>query len=101
MEKRWIAVGATDSFPEGVHLTKASNRPIVVARLDGELYAFSKSCPHVGGNMERCEVVGTIISCPFHAWRFDLKNSGSEIHGYEALRVFAVRENDGEIFVAL
>ena len=99
--KTWISVGEAEKFPEGLHLVKAGNRMLVVARLDGDLYAFNRLCPHLGGLMERSEVQGAIVACPFHGWRFDLKDGGREIHDYDPLRTYPVKLDNGEVLVEI
>lgn len=98
-EPRWHSAGPADSFDEGVHRVTVGEREVVVARLDGELFAFNRLCPHVAGDMDRCEISGTIVTCPFHGWRFDLAAGGKETHGYTALRTYAVRCEDGKLLV--
>ena len=44
---------------------------------------------------------GAIISCPLHAWRFDLENGGKELHGYRGISVHDVQVTDGHVFLAL
>ena len=31
------------------------------------------ACPHAGGNLSGGEVDGTVVTCPWHEWRFDLE----------------------------
>jgi nitrite reductase/ring-hydroxylating ferredoxin subunit len=51
--------------------------------------------------MERSEIEGAIVSCPLHAWRFDLENDGRELHGYRSLAVHSLKVDGGEVYVAL
>jgi nitrite reductase/ring-hydroxylating ferredoxin subunit len=51
--------------------------------------------------MERSETEGAIVSCPLHAWRFDLEDSGRELHGYRGLQVHDVKVTDGQVFLAV
>ena len=99
MDKKWMAVGRAENFPEGLHMAGAANRTVVIACLGGDLYAFNPLCPHLAGPMERSEVQGAIIACPFHGWRFDLKDDGREIHNYGRLRTYPVKVDKGEVFI--
>lgn len=74
-------------------------RQLVVARLNGRLYAFDALCPHAQGPMERSEIEGAIVTCPLHAWRFDLNNAGKELHGYRGLATYPVKVEDGKVLV--
>ena len=98
----WIRVGREDEFADGgLHPVAIERQRVVVARLNGKLFAFDALCPHAQGPMERSEIEGAIVSCPLHAWRFDLENGGKELHGYRDLAVHQVKVSDGEVFVAL
>lgn len=101
MTETRFMVGAEEQFPDGLHPVTVERRRLVVARLGGKLYAFDALCPHAQGPMERSEVEGAIVSCPLHAWRFDLEQCGRELHGYRELPVHGVEVADGRVFVML
>lgn len=101
MTKTWVRVGAERDFGDGIMPFQVGRKRIAVARLEGELYAFDGLCPHVAAPMHRGEIQGTIVTCPFHAWRFDLKQNGREIHDYRPLATYALRVDNGEVYVEL
>ena len=98
---KWISVGPADRFESGMHMLAVGRKRVVVAKLKGRLFAFDAFCPHVQGPMDLAEVEGAIISCPLHAWRFDLENGGRELHGYRGIAVHEVQVADGQVFLAL
>jgi len=96
----WIRVGTEEQFADGaLHTVSIERQHVVVARLNGRLFAFNALCPHAQGPMERSEVEGAIVSCPLHAWRFNLENGGRELHGYRSLATYRVKVNDGHVLV--
>ena len=99
MTKKWVCVGANENFAYGLHTISAENRRIVVAVLEGDVFAFNTFCPHAGGPMDMAEVEGTVVTCPLHGWRFDLRKSGCEIHGYRDLRTLNVKIEKGQLYV--
>jgi nitrite reductase/ring-hydroxylating ferredoxin subunit len=101
--ENWIKVGAEAQFTDGgLHTVALGPRQkVVIARLNGRLFAFDALCPHAQGPMERSEIEGAIVSCPLHAWRFDLENDGRELHGYRSLAVHSLKVDGGEVYVAL
>jgi nitrite reductase/ring-hydroxylating ferredoxin subunit len=101
MSEKWMNVGDETDFPVGLKMVTVAGRRLVVARLQGRLYAFDALCPHAGGPMERSEVDGAIVSCPLHAWRFDLGKGGAELHGYRALALKNVKTENGAVYVAI
>lgn len=101
MSEKWINVGPEAQFPEGLHAKTVGKQRVVIARLKDNLYAFDALCPHAQGPMEHSEIEGAIVSCPLHAWRFDLDKSGCELHGYRNLATYPVRVDEGQVFLAL
>lgn len=101
MAENWINVGREEQFVDGMQTVSVGRQRIVVARLKGRLFAFDALCPHAQGPMERSEVEGAIVSCPLHAWRFDLEAGGKELHGYRGLQLHEVKVTDGEVFLAV
>ena len=86
--------------------------PVVILRAgDGTLRAYLNVCPHRGARLvERCER-GPRITCPFHAWSFDLEGKlagtplpeafeGEDL-GTRSLLRLPVAEWEGMIFVRL
>jgi nitrite reductase (NADH) small subunit len=101
MADNWINIGREEKFAEGMHTVAVGRRRVVVTRLKDRLFAFDALCPHAQGPMERSEVEGAVVSCPLHAWRFDLEQGGRELHGYRNLRMHTVKVSGGEVFLAL
>ncbi len=44
---------------------------------------IDNTCPHAGGNLSAGAVTGSIVTCPWHRWEFDL-DSGSGVHSTQA-----------------
>ena len=101
MSDNWVSVGPEANFPDGLHTITLGRQRIVIARLNGRLFAFDALCPHAQGPMERSEVDGAIVSCPLHAWRFDLEQGGKELHGYRDLPIHQLKVADGQVFLAI
>lgn len=101
MSESWIRVGAEVEFGEKIKPVEIGKTKIAVARLQGKLFAFDGLCPHAAGPMHRAEVEGTIVTCPFHAWRFELRENGREIHDYRPLTVYELKVEAGEVYVRL
>jgi nitrite reductase (NADH) small subunit len=101
MSKEWVRIGAEVEFGEKIKSMRIGKTKIAVGRLKGDLFAFDGLCPHAAGPMHRAEVEGTIVTCPFHAWRFELRENGREIHDYRPLTVHELKVEAGEVYVRL
>jgi nitrite reductase/ring-hydroxylating ferredoxin subunit len=99
MADNWNKVGDEAQFAQGLHVVRVNGKKVVLGRLDGQLFAFDALCPHAGGPMELSECEGAIVSCPLHAWRFDLNAGGKELHGYRGLPLKKVKTEGGAVWV--
>ena len=45
----------------------------LVANVGGNLYAISSTCTHRGGPLHEGEIEESVVICPWHGGRFDLK----------------------------
>ncbi len=97
----WALVCRAEELGPGLHLRTHGRIRYVMAVIDGDVTAFSAVCPHAGGPLEFAETKGHVISCPLHGWSFDLSRGGCEMHGFRPLRMFAVRIENGAVYVAL
>lgn len=88
------AEGEARSFPAGA-------REVCVARVGGELLAIDNECLHRGGPLGGGMVEGSKIVCPWHGWTFDLK-TGQSVHSAAAkVAAYAVKIENGEVFVEM
>jgi nitrite reductase/ring-hydroxylating ferredoxin subunit len=71
---KWTTIGTVADFPPGEPVcTSAENRSVVVFNVEGELFAVLNSCPHAGMPLDEGECRGTVLTCPFHGYAYDLK----------------------------
>jgi 3-phenylpropionate/trans-cinnamate dioxygenase ferredoxin subunit len=47
---------------------------VLLINIDGTIYACDESCPHRECSMAKAELEGTVIVCPCHFAKFDLKS---------------------------
>jgi len=47
---------------------------LVLARVEGAFYVLDNRCPHMGGDLSRGALNGTILTCPRHHSQFDVRD---------------------------
>ena len=99
MGGRWLSVSA-DKLIDGRAVVDAGGREIVVLRVDGELHAFDNACPHEGNPLADGEVLGDVLECAYHGWRFDLA-TGACLVGDEAARRYHVELHGEQLRICL
>jgi NADPH-dependent 2,4-dienoyl-CoA reductase/sulfur reductase-like enzyme/nitrite reductase/ring-hydroxylating ferredoxin subunit len=58
---------------EGTLSGRVGDEPVLLSRLDGELYAVGGACTHYGGHLADGHIGRTSVRCPLHHACFDLK----------------------------
>jgi nitrite reductase (NADH) small subunit len=96
-----IDIAALDDIPrQGARVVKTPIGCIAVFRTtEDQVFALEDRCPHKGGPLSEGIVHGTSVTCPLHAWVFDL-NTGQALGADNgAVRVFAVRVEAGRVLL--
>jgi nitrite reductase/ring-hydroxylating ferredoxin subunit len=69
----FVKVGQKDEFPLGsLKKVTVGGVDVLVANVDGELYAIANTCTHQGGPLDEGELQGKIVTCPWHGGQFDV-----------------------------
>ncbi|HEY3456045.1 MAG TPA: Rieske 2Fe-2S domain-containing protein [Bryobacteraceae bacterium] len=98
-----IMVGPVDEIPlgEGRTFVVGDERVAVFRTRSGQLFAVQAECPHKRGPLADGLLGGTMLICPLHSWKFDLR-SGDALMGDCGLRTYAVRvDESGQIVVSV
>ena len=53
---------------------EVEGKPLMLVRIGDEVHALSAECSHQGGPLSEGMVSGTRVVCPWHGWRFDVRN---------------------------
>ena len=75
MAEEWVTVAKTDDVADGdmIEVT-LDERAVAIAHVGGSFYAIAGECPHQGGPIAQGDLEGTVVTCPWHNFRFDVKN---------------------------
>ena len=96
----WIAIARADECPPGTSIERvAGDRIVALANVAGTLHAIDGLCPHQGGPLGTGQLRGTVLTCPWHGWQFDVATGRHCVSATVRQPVFEVRERDGMIEV--
>ena len=91
-----------EEIPPGqIREITVSGKPVAVANVDGKLFAINSVCLHHGGPLGDGELEGTVVSCPWHGWQYDVRSGENEFDLAIRLRTYDVQVEDGEIRVSV
>lgn len=97
----WQPLGRLDDLEEGEkrELALPGGKFVLLIRAEGEMHAVCADCPHQDTPLAEGSLEGTVLTCPLHFWQWDIK-TGDEIGLAELpLKIFELRQENGEWFV--
>ena len=100
----WARVAASDDIgTEEILGVEIDGHEVALYRLaDGALYATDGICTHGAARLAEGWLEDNCVECPLHAGRFDVRTGRAMCEPVEEdVRTFAVKEENGEIFVEL
>jgi nitrite reductase (NADH) small subunit len=69
----WHRLADVSEVPPGaVGEYVASERIVALFNVDGAFYALDGICPHQGGPLGKGSLCGSIVTCPWHGFQFDV-----------------------------
>ncbi len=73
MEERFVTVARVGEIPVGAaRQVTVDGRWVGLFNLGGDYHAIDNLCLHRGGPLCEGAVQGTVVTCPWHAWQYDL-----------------------------
>jgi nitrite reductase (NADH) small subunit len=97
----FVDVGALSDVPrQGARVLRTRAGCIAVFRTaDDRVFALDDRCPHKGGPLSEGIVHGTAVTCPLHAWVFDLATGQAQGADSGSVATWAARVEQGRILV--
>lgn len=72
---RYVKLTTLDQLPSGTAREfECEGRIVALFHIDGRLFAMDGVCPHQGGPLADGERNQYEVTCPWHGWRFDVRN---------------------------
>jgi len=104
-------VAKTGEIAEGTFKkVSAGGTGLLLARAGGRLYCVGSRCPHLGGDLSKGRLTGTVIECPLHHSQFELSDGHvvkwaggimGKLKGPASLKAYEVRVDGDRVLVRL
>jgi 3-phenylpropionate/trans-cinnamate dioxygenase ferredoxin subunit len=70
----YIRVASKAELPANkMIMVVVGGKEILLSNIDGSYYAIANKCTHFGGSLVKGSLEGSIVTCPRHGARFDVK----------------------------
>jgi nitrite reductase (NADH) small subunit len=80
---------------------EAGGKTLALFNCDGTFYAIDNTCRHRGGPLGEGELEGTIVTCPWHGWRYDVSTGANAMNPSITVSCYPVTVEGGSVFVEL
>lgn len=88
---------AAEVAPGTVRRVEVDGKAIALFNVDGTFYAMEDTCLHAGGPLHEGGLEGSIVTCPWHHWKFDVTSGRCDLNPKISLACYAVRVRDGTV----
>ena len=99
----WTRACLVEDIPVlGARVVKSAQGNIAVFRnAEDEIFALHDQCPHKGGPLSQGIVHGRRVACPLHNWNIQLADGTAVAPDIGCARAFAVKVENGEVFLQI
>jgi 3-phenylpropionate/trans-cinnamate dioxygenase ferredoxin subunit len=75
----YVKVCEVNDVPPGtMHPVDLGEVKLMVVNIDGALYALNRICTHETADLSTGFLIGSVVTCPLHLSRFDVKTGAVE-----------------------
>ncbi len=75
-------------------LVVVGGKEVLLANIDGSYYAIANKCTHLGGSLSKGSLDGSIVTCPRHGARFDVKTGQAIAHARIGFIKMSVKDEE-------
>lgn len=95
-------VSKKSEIPTGTGKTvEVNGNQVALFNLNGKFCAIEGTCPHRGGPLGEGDLAGTVVTCPWHAWQFDVTTGASLVNPEMKIKTYEVKIEGEDILVSV
>lgn len=64
---------SSEISPGKMKSVKFMDQDVMIANVNGQFYALSNKCTHMGGPLAKGKLDGYVVQCPWHGSKFDVR----------------------------
>ncbi len=96
----WKKVAETSDLTSDQGCTiEVDGKALALFNAGGTFYAIDNTCLHRGGPLGEGELNGTIVTCPWHGWRYDVSTGENAMNAAIKVSCYPVKVEGTSIFV--
>jgi nitrite reductase (NADH) small subunit len=101
MAKPTKVAETSDIEPGQGKVVEAEGKALALFNCDGRFYAIDNTCIHRGGPLGEGELAGTIVTCPWHGWQWDVTTGANAMNPGMRVGCYRVTVEGSSVLVDL
>jgi len=98
----FVKVAAVADVPPGTgKCVEANGKQIAVFNVGGAFHAIDNTCLHRGGPLGEGELEGTIVTCPWHGWQYDVTSGVNTMDESQRVDRYETKVEGDAVLVAV
>lgn len=97
----FVKVATLADLPPGTgKCVDVNGKQLALFNVDGTVYAIDNTCLHRGGPLGEGELEGSVVTCPWHGWQYDVRTGVNTMDESEHLATYEVRVEGNDVLVS-
>ncbi len=96
----WKKVAKFQDIPEGAGVASSmGDQAIALFKCGGEIFSVQNHCPHRGAPLAEGELNGLVVTCPWHAWQFNIQTGCNIDNPDLKVKSYPVKIESDDIYI--
>jgi nitrite reductase/ring-hydroxylating ferredoxin subunit len=96
----FVRCAKQQDIPEGNGVvSQIGDKVVAIFKVGGEFFAIGNICPHRGGPLGEGELAGTVVTCPWHGWQFDVTTGCNPENPKVTVTKFPLRLSGDDVLI--
>ena len=92
---------ASELLPGQGKVVRADDLEVALFNVDGSFYAIGNTCRHRGGPLGEGSLEGSVVTCPWHGWEYDVTSGVSRVDPAMRVPVYRTEVKGDDVFIEL
>ncbi len=93
-------VAKSQDIPPGqIREFQLNGKSVAIANVQGKFFAINSVCLHHGGPLGEGDLEGSLVSCPWHGWQYDVTTGKLTQQPETGVDCYPVEVRGEEIFL--
>lgn len=92
---------SSELLPGQGRVVRADDLEVALFNVDGSFYAIGNTCRHRGGPLGEGSLEGSVVTCPWHGWEYDVTSGVSRVNPAMRVPVYRTQVKGDDVFIEL